>query len=674
MFNKLKSKISLNPFAKFMLGLILFIAVAKYLPVPSKLVGICICLFLLLGYYKLIISCLEFCKPDFMKYLRKDWLKLLLLSILSIIFVYTEIYLSDTIYVWDATQMWAPAVISIDLLNDEPYKALKILRESINYWDYTRLIPMMIVPMMNIIGISFASYCICILIMFALPAAIILSLMIKVILEKYIDQENSLAFIMALVLMIPMYEMPILAGYANVSIMLTGSLMLFMLLNLDEKQLQLKQLTMICALMILSVFQARTGAYMVIGCLAGYAAYVIYRNFDGFRSTQPIKLLFKKYCYMCIASAGFLLIFFKHFIFHAITFDAKTVYVAYALKLSIFDRIFSHFLSIGTLLYAIFVIGIIIGLYKKAFRQYTIFALTWTIISISLFCRIQIMYWQHHYIMLIPFIVVIVFTIIFCLKKFKRVGIILSFLLSLNFLQSYSGILPTPDGAFYPPHIRNDNPKSGMNNSESHLPHIHHDLSDFKIPTGCIYVPQVRHDLEDYKNLITDLRQMTKEKDELVCFMVCSGLYNNATVLQISKAPSICHDVPRLTYADVDVRDGFYTEFFDADVVVTATPIQFHMHPKDQQITLILNEVMENNTPISRHFELIKEYVLNPDKPSSEIKIGELGNITFKVYRKRTPYEKSDIDFLENLFEKSYSTYPKLFRNRFEKYKEEHFN
>ena len=48
-------------------------------------------------------------------------------------------------------------------------------------------------------------------------------------------------------------------------------------------------------------------------------------------------------------------------------------------------------------------------------------------------------------------------------------------------------------------------------------------------------------------------------------------------------------------------------------------------------------------------------------------------SVTFKLYEKISPLERSDIDFAEKIFAELYPNSDELFTARFERYKCEHF-
>ena len=174
----------------------------------------------------------------------------------------------------------------------------------------------------------------------------------------------------------------------------------------------------------------------------------------------------------------------------------------------------------------------------------------------------------------------------------------------------------------------------------------------------------VRHDIEDLKKFLNELNELTTRTDKRVYFLASSGEYNSA-VLSCIYLPEKHNALQNLIGTkDIDLRDGFPIDFFDADYVVVTDPIQTHLRWQDQLTVVGLSEGVTHIQQLSRHFKQIKEYAFSYNENST---------VKFKLYEKISPYEKADIDFVESFFVETYPNQPELFKNRFEEYKREHF-
>lgn len=582
-----------------------------------------LCLTITVAYYGIIIFSLKFCGCDFIKIFREERGKILLLCAASSTFMFWQVSLQEWIYTWDFLETWEPALICEQIVFSNPIQALVNLRDSINYADYNNFLPMLIVLPIHFFGKSFLVYTMSVWIMFALPAIFLMAAAIKSIIEKICDENISCAAILLILFLIPLIEIPVMNGYANVSIMLPAIILWMMLLNSDDEKFQPLRLFLIAVLSILTVVQSRSAAYMIIGLFLGFTVYKIYLRGNIF-------MLIKKFFVIGIFGAGLMLILFFPFVEHALTYNHGAAYSAYTVGHTLAIKIFAHVLKGGSALYIIFFVGIIAGLISKKFRPITIFSATWAAVSVILISRIQFMGMQHYYTMLIPFCAIVAATILIALKNFKLRGGILIFLLVLNFIQAYTDILPVK-------------------------------VADEKINFS--HVPPVRRDIDELKNFIAELNEVYADKK--IYLTASSGLYNY-TVFQKIYMPEKSVAMPNLLLtADVDLRDGFPINFLDADIVIVSAPVHVHLRPQDQSVVWKLSELV-TSMPLARHFKFVKEISLYPTKKAKDC-------VTLKVYEKISPYEKSDIDLIENLFVNLYPNNPELFKNRFEKYKSENF-
>ena len=608
-----------------------FIILGKYLSfIPGWMSGIAIWTLLVIGYYGFLYKGLCLCDVDIWEILQKDMWKILLLSAASIAFISLEIKATHEIRIWDGIEVWDPAIRFSALFFDNPYDALRALRASINQNDYNDFIPMLISMPMCMVGNSFFCYIVYISMMFLMPAAICFGAVANEF-GRQMGKEISCVNSAAIFLIAPPVIAPMLYGYANVSILLPGIIMFLCFMRMDLRKMEYDKMLIISGEACLAVIQARTAAYLVVGMFLGYALYVFCHAYPKKEMSVYIIALIKKYAFAFLVCISFFFLFFRSFLYRNLTYDIATAYAGYAKGYVFFERLILTLDYIGAILLVIAVSGIIIGVRKK-YSFYGMFFLVWIVSAIVLVSKVQIMENQHLYTILIP----ILFSLIFCLSylkdkmpKLKNIALVF---LGLNFLQAFCGIFPF--------HIA----------GEAH--------------------PSIRYDINEMRRVVGDLRDLTEENDWKAYFVASSERYNCNTLQKID-LPNQYNAVPQLLPThDVDLRDGFPVNFLKADIVLVALPLQTHLMPDDQQVIGKLLETMEQETPISRHFTLLKEYELYPDCWD----ITQLENnekVTIKVYKKINQFTKDDISYLQDVFDQKYQSYPKLFRDRFEEYKGE---
>ena len=587
--------------------------------------GFILCLAITAGYYGIIIFSLKFCGVDFVKIFREERGKILSVILIGTAFVFWQVSRQNWIYFWDFAETWQPAIVCEQTVFSEPAAAWENLIFSINHNDYNNFLPMLMALPMHIFGKSFLAYTMYVWIMFALPAIFLTAAAVKSIVEKICDENISCAAIIGIFLLIPLIEIPIMNGYANVSIMLQGIILLLILLNSDDEKFQPSRLFLIAVLSIFAVIQSRSSAYMIIGLFFGFTIYKIYLRGNIFS-------LMKKFVLIGIIGAGLMSILFFPFVEHALTYNHGEAYTAYASGHTVSVRMLAHVLKGGIALYAIFFVGIFAGLRSKKFRPITIFLATWATATVFFVSRIQFMGMQHYYTMLVPFCIVTAATILLSLKRSKKICAALMLLLIFNCAQVYLEVFTLV-----------------IEGTEINF----------------TYTPPVRNDIDELKNFIGEINEMTVDGRK-VYLLASSGLYNSTSFKQIG-LPETLDAVPNMPFsADIDLRDGFPINFFDADIIIVSAPVQTHLRPQDQSVVWKLSELV-TSMPLARHFKFVKEISLYPTKKVKDC-------VTLKVYEKILPYEKSDIDLVENLFVSLYPNNPELFKNRFEKYKLEKFN
>ena len=603
-------------------------AIVLIVKIFPALAGTIICLLLLSGYYGAIFYSTRFCNVNFREMFLSDLPRILIVAAIGTGFIVMMISAQQTIYTGDQLETWEPTISCEETTFTRPIQALRDLRDTINYTDYNNFLPMLMTLPMHIFGKSFMSYAFFVWIMFGLPAIFFAAATFKTFLERSGVKIFPVSMLMALLMLYPVTEIPVLVGYANISILLLGSLILAMLLSLDRSKIEIKPLILIALLCVLAVFQARTAAYMIFSLFTGYTVYILVVGVIERTILRDLLVILPKFAIIGLTGLIMTLPLFYPFIKHALTYDIGTAYSAYQRGYSFIDRFQNHTWYLGYLPYIMFVAGAILSFFSRKTLPWAAFFLTWAITSPILICRVQLMDRQHYYTMILPFVFLIALLINFALSKDKKiVGIGLIFLLTVNFLQTFGATFNTR-GYF-----------------------------------TCPFVTPVRHDVDDLKKFAADMNKLTVGTEKKIYSFADSGIYNCHTLKKIYM-PENREAIPNLMYNfEIDLRDGFPTHFFDADYVIVNDPIQIHLLDKDQQIVVKLSDLITKYSPISTHFRKIKEYTFNA--------AGE--PVKFNVYEKIAPFKRSDIDFVEKIFVKLYPDHDKLFKDRFEQYKAEHF-
>lgn len=602
----------------------LIVAVTKFFP---HVAGVILCLILLGGYYGLMWRALKFCNVKFFDTLKDDLLRIFIVAAVSTGFVAVMISSQQLIYFGDLIETYEPTLYCEETVFADPWQSLKDLRHSINHADYNNFLPMLMALPMHIFGRSFLCYALYVWLMFGLPAIFFAAATFKHIFDGAGVKIFSCSALMAIILLLPIVEIPALVGYANISILLPGAIIFAVLLSLRRAEIQREPLILVAILCVLAVFQARTAAYLILGLFAGYAVFVVIEGSRDRALLPDVLNLIQKFFVIGVVGAVVTLPLFFPFIKHALTYDIATAYSAYAQGFDFTTRLFIHASDLGILIYALFVLGLFVGLSNGQLLPHAMFCATWFFAAELLICCVQVIDLQHNYTMILPFAFAIMTLIAFVIERRKICAAII-FVLIFDFCQTFSATLNIPK-IFHQP-----------------FPEL------------------VRRDINELKTLVNDINALTAGTDKKIFILASSPLYNAHTLTKIFLPDN--HDaLPSLmNTADIDLRDGFPTQLFDADFILVAEPPQLHMRAQDQSVVVKPAEWLLNPSPISRHFKLIDERTFAPDDSTSA---------TLRLYEKISPLERSDIDFAEKIFAELYPNNNELFKARFERYKREHF-
>lgn len=165
------------------------------------------------------------------------------------------------------------------------------------------------------------------------------------------------------------------------------------------------------------------------------------------------------------------------------------------------------------------------------------------------------------------------------------------------------------------------------------------------------HTPLQRNDLKQIDSLIAKLNELTKNTDDYI-YTLASGSILNADILRKAHMPNINNAVPQMYDThDIDLRDGFPSNFLKAEYIVTTDPIQTHLSTGQEVIRYLANEIQEEDSYIGRHF--ICEYQFKLDD-----------GIVAKIYHKITDFTEIDLQEMRNYYTGLYPEYHSLFTDR----------
>src|SRR5262249_52964433 len=103
-----------------------------------------------------------------------------------------------------------------------------------------------------------------------------------------------------------------------------------------------------------------------------------------------------------------------------------------------------------------------------------------------------------------------------------------------------------------------------------------------------------------------------------------------------------------LRTADVDRRDGFPLKLLNAEYVLVAVPIQYHLKPEDQRMIALPAEALLRRKNIGNAFEMLADSFLLDDQ------------VKVYLFRKLRPIRKGELDQLESQCKRVYADAPDI--------------
>lgn len=418
--------------------------------------------------------------------------------------------------------------------------------------------------------------------------------------------------------------LPILTGYVDIIGMLPLTTAYLLVIDRDFEQVSIVKDICLGTSLLWVVLLRRYYAYAVVGG----AVFVLFYWFTyGCTRKEPFHQVKNKMMDMLLSITGPVIVLgaiFPTFLLNSLLNNHSYAYSAYkstefAGEWGLFTRYF------GVLFITLMIVGVLYSVWRKA-GKLIVGMLLGLVVSCTLFFRIQDMGWHHYYIVVFPmccFIFLGIHAILsMCEKKsfllWAGRGLMLLVVVG-NFLMSI-GIGVGYKNIFW---------EEGT------------------------YIPRVRYDFRALNALERCLEKLKDDGFQNV-YCIASSTVFNSDILYKLNAPDINTNISYNSATDVDLRDGFNTQFFDADIILACDPPQYHL-AHGQEIILKLNEVMLSDNIFSEKYEVRDEYILDE-------------GVHVLVFVKREPLEFFEIEYIRNIFEEIYPDYPELFSERISAY------
>lgn len=529
------------------------------------------------------------------------------------------------IYFWD----WSYYESTFKFITEKFYlrfgvfRAVKSVLGSIAFTDHSFLAPFILSPLGLIFGTSRAVYLFSVLNIFALPSALLLGILIARIFGNQTSKKWLFALIpIFLLLTTPQFWIPLLLGFYDASILVVVGL-IWLLLSSDWQKKSLAKLILIGFLLAIMVFIRRWTGYWVASF---FVAIFLQWSYCKIKKQQPF-WDFKKMVICGASSLITFLIFAAPIAKEMILSNYGQMFSAYKAGNSTVAVILHGAYHYGWLALVFALLGAILAFRDAKIRPFAQIITLQALITLFLFSRVQEIDQHHHYQFLIVIVLFQSLFLFYLLQSkiaaaWKWLGSLVFFIfLILNFGR---GLIPNFPFSFQPSHLL-----AGAN---------HHPLK--------------REDTGEIKNLVEYLGQIGS-KDDTIYVLASSVIFNddilrNACLYLELDNTTGCAKVTN-SFA-VDLRDGFPKQLLDANYVVVANPVQYHLRPIDQQVVGVPAKDILDNKGIGVAFEKLPQ----------EFKLD--GGVTVKIFKKSREFTAQELKDLEQEFLQAYPGREDLFK------------
>ncbi|MEK4430727.1 hypothetical protein MHB54_16085 [Paenibacillus sp. FSL M7-0802] len=560
--------------------------------------------------------------------------------IISIVMIYTLIGLfivsfnsqERFVYFWDFSGYWATTISYTDMWFSSPIDAITKIYASILKDEYNVVPQVPLVLLFKLLGTSFPMFTLSIYIAYVIPFFSLISAMILRIISDYNKEISSkiVILIISSIALVTSIMQPVLSGYLD-SAGLIACIFITGLVYLREKN-QVRTIsfyfTMIFFLIGLA-FIRRWYAYWILGFFIAYGLIILYRLiFSKGEERKKVIVSLRDLFLIGLGCLIILLVGFREFFTRSLYTNYQDLYSAYQSG-GLSHNIELLIQNFGWLTLLISIIGILEGWIRNKNLRPLVFGLViQMLISFYLFVRVQSMGQQHYYI-LVPSLTVLFALGVFSLTKLSGqnwykiiVACLILMLLIGNFSHSF---------------IRQPLPL----------------LKNFNgIYTSNQTYPRVRTDLEQLRLISSYLNELSRNEKPI--YVISSSFIFNDDILRKLSMPDNLNPVPSLIgVSHVDKRDGLPKGFLQAEIIVVADPIQYHLNPDDQRVIGELAKPFLQNIGIGKSFLLKKTFTI-----AEGIKVN--------VYEKKEALKEIDVLALEQKFQEWYPDLKEKFKFKIE--------
>lgn len=534
------------------------------------------------------------------------------------------------VFYWDYGSYWAMSYTNMEHLFAEPLQTMRDVCRSINVADYNLLLPLLVALPLKIFGCTFPAYVMINAVVFLLPV-LFLSASIGWKLVGSREERSPRLFFLLVVLAVTFHAFygALISGYIDEAGMIPAALAVLMAIDFEPgvfDRTQVRRDVLIALLLLCAFLMRRYFANFIVG----YIAALIICSLPVLRSRwqrgwrEALRPVLGNFLVIGGTAAAILLIFCWKLVKRILSTSYAQQYAGY--DLPFWDKVFQVLGYFGGLVVALAVLGIVFSVAMGWRRKMACFLFVSIIVTLGCFFKVQSVGIHHIYAVCVPMFLLFFMGCTQMLRHLRQqrlAEVLLCVLLLAGTLHTYQMTMrnmAAPISLLYP-------------------------TQPFR--------PMQRSDIGELQALAGYLNEQA-DPEAIKIYVLASGSRLNSDILDSLGKPYDKKPVHQLLRThDVDLRDGFPTDFLRAGIIVTTDPTDLHMAPGMQEVVSHLAEAVKDPaSPLGRHFE----------KDAQEFTLD--GGMHVLIYRKVSDFTQEDLQLLAEYFTNRYPGQEKIFADR----------
>lgn len=562
-------------------------------------------------------------------YQKQDYFHILLfiliISALGSLFIFSFLKVELDIKIYDSTVYWIKLIEGKEIISESIFKYLAHLYDTFHQ-TYTDLAVLPLLAISDIFGVKFNGYCISVFFVYYLPSCIFLTIFALRLSKLAFNTKASLLSFITCFCIIALsinFIRPITEGYLDVCGILVIAIMLNISLNWNGIDFNWKRNVSLIILNVTLILLRRWYAYYAIGFYFAFSVNVIMpmvikRKF----SVKDLKLLALNMLFIIGISCICLYLINPNLFNLFLENDyVQAAYLAYK-NIGLFRNLLSIFTTMGILFSLASFGGAFLLLRNPATREICIRLLSTAGCAIILFCTIQDMGDNHHYLIAPILLIFISVLSTYTVSKAQKGD---KFILRILFIAL-----------------------SVVNFSFAHIPALK-DFSKMMEPLTTITqnYPKENSNYNVIHQIVDDLTEKTKGTSKQV-YVVGDDDKLSPELLKRVKLPEKIDATPFVMENNiVDLRDGFPSNLFLADYVLLTSPFQTKFET-NQQVSYQIYDMLLNDPKISSYYKLEEIYSAKEED--------------ILMFKKVKPIASSCVDILSHRLKSHYPDNPFVFK------------